>query len=30
MAAAWPGANIALINDGGIRTGLEKVGLELD
>ncbi|XP_023333826.1 5'-nucleotidase isoform X2 [Eurytemora carolleeae] len=24
MAAAWPGANIALINDGGIRTGVEK------
>ena len=30
MAAAWPVGHIALINDGGIRAGLEQVGLEQD
>ena len=25
MVAAWDGVNIALLNAGGIRTGLEKV-----
>ena len=25
MAAAWAGQNIAIINEGGIRTGLEQV-----
>ena len=28
MAAAWGGQSIALINEGGIRTGLEKVLVE--